>query len=117
MADLQPDDKFLINRAGVDYQATVNQFAKDINIHVECGGGADSNHTHSYNDLTDKPTEFPPSGHNHAWADISGKPTFYPPMTHTHSYNDLTDKPSTYTKIESDAKFMPLDLSTLPPLS
>jgi len=38
MSKLQPDDKFLINRNGVDYKATVSQFAKDINIHVDCCG-------------------------------------------------------------------------------
>ena len=38
MSTIQPNDAFMINREGKDYKATVNQFAKDINIHVECGG-------------------------------------------------------------------------------
>ena len=39
MSSLQADDAFIIHRAGKDYKATVDQFAKDINIHVECCGG------------------------------------------------------------------------------
>jgi hypothetical protein len=40
MSTIQPTDAFIINREGKDYKATVDQFAKDINIHVECGGGS-----------------------------------------------------------------------------
>tara|TARA_Y100001936_G_scaffold7406_1_gene6596 strand:+ start:112586 stop:114997 length:2412 start_codon:yes stop_codon:yes gene_type:complete len=35
------------------------------------GGSA----TYSYNDLTDVPTEFPPSTHTHAWSEITALPT------------------------------------------
>lgn len=45
MSTIQPDDAFIIHREGKDYKATVDQFAKDINIHVDCcgdsGGGLD----------------------------------------------------------------------------
>ena len=33
----------------------------------------------SWNDLTDKPTAFPPEAHGHAWDEITGKPTEFPP--------------------------------------
>jgi len=56
MSEIKPDDKFLINRDGVDYKATVDQFAKDINIHVECcsgdGGAGGSVH---WDDIEGKP--------------------------------------------------------------
>ena len=74
---------------------------------------ADKVHTHSYEDLTEKPTLF--SG---KYADLIGKPTI-PTKTsditndsnfvttsqlntkadtiHTHSYNDLTDKPTLFS--------------------
>ncbi len=32
--------------------------------------------------------------HEHKWEDISGKPTAFPPVAHSHNYNDLTNKPS-----------------------
>jgi len=32
----------------------------------------------SYNDLTNKPSTFPPSSHSHSWSQIISKPTIYP---------------------------------------
>ena len=39
------------------------------------------------------------------------------PAGFSGDYNDLTNKPSVYTKAESDGKYMPLDLRTLPKLT
>ncbi len=50
-------------------------------------------HIHAWNDITDKPTVFPPKRHNHSWSSVTDKPSVFPPSAHTHSYNDLTDKP------------------------
>ena len=38
----------------------------------------------SWNDLTDKPTEYPPSAHGHAWDEITGTPSEFPPEAHNH---------------------------------
>ncbi|KAH0786612.1 tail fiber domain-containing protein [Histomonas meleagridis] len=75
---------------------------------------ASSEHTHSYNDLNDKPATLPPSDHTHSYNDLTDKPEKFPPSehthteyaskdhnhdtkyaatNHTHSYNDLTDIP------------------------
>jgi hypothetical protein len=35
-------------------------------------------HTHSWTDITGKPSTFTPSAHTHAWTDITGKPSFAP---------------------------------------
>lgn len=76
------------------------------------GGGVSS-----WNDLTDKPSTFPPSthnhddlyfteteadarfsqlGHTHAYSDITGKPSTFTPSSHTHLFADITDPPATY---------------------
>lgn len=59
-----------------------------------------------WDNLTNKPSSFPPSAHGHAWGDISappatatrwptydevtGKPTTYPPASHTHAASEVT---------------------------
>ena len=69
----------------------------------------------SWNDLTDKPAEFPPESHSHeiddvnglqdaldaaggapAWGDVTGKPTEFPPEAHQHGWDDVTGKPADY---------------------
>ena len=69
----------------------------------------------SWNDLTDKPADFPPSDHTHdiddvnglqdaldaagaapAWDDVTGKPTEFPPEAHQHGWDQITGKPSDY---------------------
>ncbi|KAH0786394.1 minor tail protein [Histomonas meleagridis] len=57
---------------------------------------ASSEHTHSYNDLNDKPETFPPTVHTHSYNDLNDKPETFPPSEHTHSYNDLSDKPESF---------------------
>jgi hypothetical protein len=44
----------------------------------------------SWNDLTDKPEEFPPEAHTHSWEDITDPPAFAE-SSHTHSLNDIND--------------------------
>ena len=65
-------------------------------------------HTHSYNDLSNKPTipttmawssitgkpsTFTPAAHTQDWSTITGKPTFATVAT-SGNYNDLTNKPT-----------------------
>ena len=64
----------------------------------------------SWDDLTDKPTEFPPESHTHeiadvnglvdaiteagkapAWSEVTDKPDSFPPESHTHLVADITD--------------------------
>lgn len=63
MSTIQPDDAFIIHREGKDYKATVDQFAKDINIHVECGGGDGG--PVNWDDIEEKPDCFEPCDHSH----------------------------------------------------
>lgn len=43
------------------------------------GGGASS-----WDELTGKPTEFPPEAHTHKWDEVTDKPATYPPEDHNH---------------------------------
>lgn len=61
---------------------------------IEEHGGAGG--VSSWNDLTDKPTTFPPSTHTHAWDTITSKPTTFPPSTHAHAWSEVTGKPTTF---------------------
>lgn len=88
------------------------------------GGGVSS-----WNDLTDKPTSFPPSTHTHtiaevenlstdldtiravidiidardvgvsSWNDLTDKPSTFPPATHTHAASDITSGTLAITRI------------------
>lgn len=42
-------------------------------------------HTHSWAQITGKPTTFAPSSHTHAWGEVTGKPSTFTPSEHTHS--------------------------------
>ncbi len=50
-------------------------------------------HNHSFNDLENVPTEFPPSTHTHAFSEITDKPEKYKPKEHTHHYNTIPGRP------------------------
>lgn len=66
--------------------------------------------TPSWNEVTEKPSTFPPETHTHSaddvgarpntwvpsWGDISGKPSTFPPEAHNHAWNEVTSKPSTF---------------------
>ena len=57
----------------------------------------------SWNDIPDKPSEFPPESHTHSrseitdfwdtpfWDNIPDKPSTFPPESHTHTRSDITD--------------------------
>lgn len=46
---------------------------------------ADAGHSHSWAQITGKPSTFAPSAHQHPWSDITDRPAAYPPAAHTHS--------------------------------
>ena len=50
----------------------------------------------SWNDLTGKPSAFPPEPHLHPWGQITGKPDRYPPEVHYHAWQDIQDKPVSF---------------------
>ena len=59
----------------------------------ELGGGGGGGGVSSWNDLTDKPSTFPPSTHTHALADTTGLETALDgkaATSHTHAATDIT---------------------------
>ena len=82
---------------------------------------SDVGHTHSWNQITDKPSAFAPSTHSHPWNQISDKPTTFPPATHSHSWSSLTGRPaefpaSPHTHPQSDITGLALTLENKSPL-
>lgn len=68
-----------------------------------------------WDDLTGKPSVFPPASHSHSWGSITSKPTEFPPESHTHTKGEVglgqvdntadVDKPvSTAQQAAIDAK-------------
>ena len=53
-------------------------------------GKAPASHTHSYSEITGKPSVFPPAAHSHPWSDLTGVPTAFPPSAHQHTIGDVT---------------------------
>lgn len=51
----------------------------------------------SWDELADKPTEFPPTAHSHPWNDVTSKPTEFNPVTHNHPWNEITNKPTEFS--------------------
>lgn len=105
---------------GVDYFTDA-----DIQEVAEQAAGMLDVPTGSWNDLTDKPSTFPPSTHNHSYNDLTNKPTLFSgnyndltnkPALFSGSYNDLSDKPtipSTYTHPASHPASMITGLATV----
>ncbi|MDI9872754.1 tail fiber protein, partial [Flectobacillus roseus] len=56
-------------------------------------GKADWGHTHNWDSITGKPSEFNPSAHSHHWDSISGKPATFSPSPHGHDWNDISGAP------------------------
>ena len=56
----------------------------DIDNWNASGGGAST-----WDEITGKPTEFPPEAHNQDWSTITNTPSKYPPEDHTHSQSEV----------------------------
>ena len=56
-----------------------------------------SSHTHPWSQVTGRPSTYPPSSHSHSWGSITGRPSTFPPSSHSHSWSQVTGKPSTFT--------------------
>lgn len=87
--------------------------AKTTDVNTALAGKANTSHSHTiaqvtglqaalddtaadWDDLSGKPTSFPPSAHSHAWSEITSKPTTFAPATHSHSWAQVTGKPTTF---------------------
>ena len=117
ISELENDNNY-VNQAYVEQRITDVATSGEIDLSdyvttAQLNTKADKVHTHSYEDLTEKPTLF-----NGKYADLIGKPTI-PTKTsditndsnfvttsqlntkadtiHTHSYEDLTDKPTLFS--------------------
>ena len=66
-----------------------------------------SAHTHPWSQVTDKPTVYPPAEHTHDWTTIGNKPTTFTPSAHTHSWASITDKPVLFSGSYADLTGVP----------
>ena len=66
----------------------------------------------SWNDLTDKPTEFPPAAHNQGWETITDKPADFPPSAHNHTIAQVTGLQTALDDAEYDDSQVTGDLAT-----
>jgi hypothetical protein len=48
-------------------------------------------HAHTWSEIQNKPTLFPPAAHVHNWTEIQSKPVVFPPASHTHVWGEITD--------------------------
>lgn len=56
-------------------------------------GAAPANHSHSWDQITNKPTSFPPSSHTHSWSQITGAPDT---ATRWPTWNEVSGKPGSF---------------------
>ena len=64
---------------------------------LDAAGGAPA-----WDDVTGKPTDFPPSAHSHGWDQITGKPTEFPPEAHSHTTDQITGLDTELDGIKED---------------
>lgn len=104
-----------------DYNGLINKPAL-LQLGSTSTTAAPGNHSHSWNDISGKPTTFAPSSHvhdyasltgkpallqlgtsgttaargdhSHNWYEITSKPASFPPSSHTHDYAAITGKPA-----------------------
>ena len=68
-----------------------NQAQSDLAAMIDAlAGKAPASHTHTYSEITDKPSVFPPAAHSHPWSDLTGVPTAFPPSAHQHAIGDVS---------------------------
>lgn len=60
---------------------------------------APKDHTHSYADITDKPSAFTPSAHSHEQSEVNGLTNALAgkaSVSHSHAYSEITGKPEAF---------------------
>lgn len=55
-------------------------------------GAAASNHSHTWNSITNKPSWIGSSKPSYSWNEISGKPSSFTPSSHTHPISQITNR-------------------------
>lgn len=74
------------------YQSAAPSAAADVAnkayVDAQVDTAAPLAHSHSWAQVTGKPTTFAPSAHSHAWAEITSKPTTFAPSSHDHDASD-----------------------------
>ncbi len=50
-------------------------------------------HEHSWNQIKNVPSVYPPEQHQHTWSDVNNKPTTYPPAQHRHNASEIDGLP------------------------
>ena len=85
--DLEVAEVAIDSSTGEMYTKLADGSVKQLN--PEGGAG-------SWNDLTDKPTEYPPEAHTQDWGTITNTPADYPPSPHGHVWDEITGKPSEF---------------------
>jgi hypothetical protein len=68
---------------------TVPDHVKSITTDDIDNWNASSGAASTWDELTGKPTEFPPEAHNQDWSTITNTPSEYPPEDHTHSQGEV----------------------------
>jgi len=70
------------------------------------GGGGSTGGVSSWNDLTDKPSTFPPSTHSHTRSDISD-------FDHSHDISDLTGVATAAQGAKADSALQKIEINTV----
>jgi len=82
---LVPGDRVIVGAVGGD----VND------LFVLSRAAAPAEGPPAWEDVTGKPSVFPPAAHTHDWGDVTGTPATYPPSAHSHVVADVVDFPAT----------------------
>lgn len=64
--------------------------AEHAAIRADLSGKADKVHTHKQSEITGLPEALAAASASTAWDDVTGKPSNFPPSTHTHSIANVT---------------------------
>jgi len=74
----------------ISLEAHYHPISDVTGLQTALDGKSSTSHTHSWAEITGKPTTFTPSSHTHLWADITDKPSTFTPSAHTHAIADVT---------------------------
>ena len=58
-------------------------------------GAAPETHNHAWNQISDRPSTFPPATHTHNWDSITGRPTTFAPSPHNHPIAQIANLQAT----------------------
>jgi hypothetical protein len=81
----------------VDTMVAISEGLKNLVIAHNNLQLAFDTHTHSWNQITGKPTTFPPSPHTHPWDQVTGKPAIPTYTSGTYNIGDVVGDDNWYT--------------------